>query len=291
MAILGEMNTLTVVKSLEFGVYLDGQDLGEILLPRKQVPEDCQIGDQLDVFLYHDTENRLIATIQRPLATIGEIGFMKVTAVTAVGAFLEWGIPKNLFVPFSEQQPRMNKGESHLVAVYYDEKSQRITGSARLNKFIGKEQLDLVAGQEVDIIVAKRTPAGFKVVVADAAWGLVYHSDIFQSVTVGQRLTAYIKAAREDGRFDLLLQKPGYEKVPDVADTILDALRAHGGFLPVSDDSPPAEIQRLFGISKKTFKKALGALYKSRFVTIQEDGIALTPTTDVPGSQKKGGRS
>ncbi|MBF0502133.1 MAG: GntR family transcriptional regulator [Candidatus Riflebacteria bacterium] len=272
---IGEVNTLRVVKTVDFGVYLDGGDLGEILLPGKQVPEGCEPDDMLEVFLYHDTENRLIATIQHPLAEVGEIGFLKVLAVNDVGAFLEWGIPKNLFVPFAQQQEPMKQDCSYLVAVYFDEASQRITGSTKLAKFISKDPVSLEIGQQVDLIVVNRTDIGFKTIINNKFWGFLYHSDIFQPISRGQKIQGYVRTIRDDGKVDLVLQKPGYEKIKDVAEQILDVIKAHGGSLPISDKSSAEEIKTLFGISKKTYKKAVGALFKARRITMDENGIGI----------------
>ncbi|MBF0545052.1 MAG: GntR family transcriptional regulator [Candidatus Riflebacteria bacterium] len=282
MAKLGFFNTLEVVKSLDFGVYLDGEELGEILLPRKQVPENCQIGDFLEVFLYHDTERRLIATIFRPHAALEEVGYLKVSIVNEIGAFLEWGIPKDLFVPFHEQRQEMIKGSSYLVYVYFDEISQRIVGSSKLNKFLKKNKLDLGIGQEVDLIIADRTDAGYKAIVNKKAWGFIYQSDLFKKIFEGQQIKGYIKSVREDGKFDLLLEKPGYEKVEDIANRIFMTLQKHGGFMTVNDDSPAGEIKLLFGISKKTFKKAIGLLFRQRRINFIKSGIALPGN---PGKQ------
>ena len=282
MANIGELNTLIVLKTLDFGVYLDGGNLGEILLPIKQVPQNCQIGDKLEVFLYHDTEHRLIATTYRPLAAVGEFGYLKVATVNEIGAFLEWGIPKELFVPFREQFQRMKEGYYYLVYVYLDEASQRIVGSSKLKKFLSKEPLDLEVGQEVDLIIAERTDAGYKAIINNSAMGLLYHSDLFQIISEGQRIKGFIKSAREDGKFDLVLQKPGYEKVPDVAEQILDILKSNGGVLAVSDKSPADQIMKLFGISKKTFKKAIGALFKARQISIEEKSIRLLSPEKIP---------
>ena len=275
MANIGQMNVLLVVKSVDFGVYLDGGELGEILLPKRQVPPECQIGDSLTVFLYHDTENRLIATIQKPYALIDEVGYLKVKTVNDIGAFLDWGIPKDLFVPFREQGQPMQPGNSYLVYVYFDKVSSRITGSSKLRKFLDKPWFELEVGKEVDLIIAEQTEAGFKAIINHAAWGLIFNSDVFQPLAVGDQVKGFVKAIREDGKYDLVLQKPGYEKVPGIAEQILDALQANGGFLPMNDDSSPEEIKNRFGISKKTFKKAIGALFKSRHITIEPKGISL----------------
>ncbi len=274
---IGKICALTVVKSLDFGVYLDAGDLGELLLPRRQVPDNCQIGDVLEVFIYHDTESRLITTIQKPHATVDQVGYMQVKSANDVGAFLDWGIPKDLFVPFREQSQPMRVGQSYLVYVYLDQISNRITGSSKLRKFLSKSEHTFTTGQEVDLIIAEQTDAGYKAIVDHGAWGLIFNSDVFQPLRIGQQIRGFIKTVRDDGKVDLVLQKPGYEKVSGIADQILDALSQAGGFLPFNDSTPPAEIQQRFGISKKTFKKAIGALFRERRIIIEEQGIRLKP--------------
>ncbi|MBF0407780.1 MAG: GntR family transcriptional regulator [Candidatus Riflebacteria bacterium] len=277
MASLGAICRLKVVKSVDFGVYLDGGELGELLLPKKQVPENCKINDILEVFIYHDTESRLITTTLMPAAAVGEYAWMKVSTVTEIGAFLDWGIQKNLFVPFAEQANRMKEGNSYLVHVFIDKETNRITGSSKIAKFLKDQQPNLKTGDEVDILVAERTDLGFKAIINNCARGLLFNNEIFIPVSEGLRTKAYIKACREDGKFDLILQKPGYEKVTEIADMIFAKLVNNGGFLAVTDDSPPELIKEKFGLSKKTFKKAIGALFKEKRISISDKGITVTP--------------
>lgn len=279
MAKIGVINTLQVVKLVEFGVYLDGDELGEILLPIRQVPVKCQIGNLLEVFLYHDTENRLIATTHRPHAVLNEVGYLRVETVNEIGAFLDWGIPKALFVPFNQQSRRMKEGFSYLVYVYMDEVSKRITGSTKLKKFINAKSSELTVGQKVDLIIAEQTDAGYKAIINHSTWGFIYHCHVFQTLSEGQQFPGYVHNIREDGKIDLVLQKPGYEKIPDVADQILALLTSRDGFLPLTDDSSPDEIKNLLCISKKTFKKAIGGLFKARKIAIGTDGISLVPNS------------
>lgn len=284
---LGYMNTLRVVKRVEFGVYLDGGELGEILLPRLQVPEGCVPGDSLEVFLYHDTEHRLIATIQRPLAAVGEVGFLEVRSVNDVGAFLIWGVPKDLFVPFALQAEPMREARQYLVYVYLDRVSGRITGSSRLNRHIAKVDPDLPIGQEVSLVIGPRTEEGFRAIIDHRVWGFLYNNDLFREVRMGMKVQGFVKSVREDGKVDLCLDRPGYEKVDGVAAAILDEVIRQGGTLALSDSSPAADIQRCFGVSKKTFKKALGALFKDRKVLLEPGRILLAKpgaTRDKPGS-------
>lgn len=275
MASLGLMNRLPVLKLREIGAFLDGGELGEILLPHQQLPPRCNVGDELEVFLYHDTETRLIATTFRPHAVVGEVGYLRVVTVNDIGAFLEWGIPKNLFVPFGEQKYKMNQGQSYSVCVYIDPTSGRITGSSKLQKFFDRQRLELEIGREVEAMVFGRTDLGFRAVVEHGAWGFLYHNEVFQDLQPGQRIKAFVKSVREDGKCDLILQKPGYEKIPDLADVILQALEDHDGFLPLNDNSSAEAISQRFGISKKTFKKAIGALFRERRIIIETNGIRL----------------
>lgn len=272
----GKFNTLRVVKEVDFGLYLDGKELGEILLPRRYVPEGCRPGDNIEVFLYHDSEDRLIATTQRPQAQVGDLALLRVSAVNNFGAFLDWGLPKDLLVPFREQQRRMEVGRLYLVFVYIDEASGRIAASSKLEKFITALPAGFEKGQPVNLIIADETDMGYKAVINGVAWGVLYHNEVFQKLHQGQQVPGYIKNIREDGKIDLTLQKPGYEKVADLTEKILGEIQAHGGFLDVTDKTSAERIYSLFGISKKTFKKAIGALYKARRISLEKDGIALT---------------
>ena len=276
MAEPGKINNLRVIKQLTAGMYLDGEDLGEILLPNRYIPENCRINDNLDVFVYFDSEDRIIATTQTPYAQVGETAWLKAVDITDVGAFLDWGLAKDLLVPFSEQAQPMKKDRFYLVYVYIDAESQLIAASSRLEKFIAKQSTDLIDGQAVNLIIAGQTDLGYKAVIDHKVWGILYQSELFQEVTVGQRISGWVKKVREDGKIDLSLQKPGYEKVPDLAEQIIRVIAAHGGFIEVTDKSPAEEINDMFGISKKTFKKAIGALYKSRRITLEKDRIALS---------------
>lgn len=272
---IGKTNTRTVVKSVDFGVYLDGGDAGEILLPSKYVPRGCKAGDTLDVFIYYDSEDRIIATTQEPKAMVGRFAFLRVAGVTAVGAFLDWGLPKDLLVPFSEQPVRMQENKSYIVYLYLDDRTKRIVGSAKLNRFLDKTPLIFNEGQEVELFICERTDLGWKAVINDTQRGMLFNNDVHQPLKTGQRLKGYIKKIREDGKIDLCLSKPGYEKVGDISTKILEILKAHGGFIPVTDKSSPETIYRQFKISKKTFKMAVGALYKKRLISIEKNGLKM----------------
>ena len=216
MAKIGKFNTLRVVKHVDFGVYLDAEGLGEILLPNRDVPAYCHTGDMIEAFIFRDSEDRLIATTQKPYAMVGQVAFLKVVSVTAVGAFLDWGLPKDLLVPFREQHPRMEEGHSYLVFVYLDEQSQRIAASSKLEKFLERQPIDVEEGQQVDLVIGDQTEIGYKVIINNSHWGVLYNNEVFQVLHTGQRIQGFIKKVRNDGKIDCCLQKPGYKKVDDV---------------------------------------------------------------------------
>ncbi len=278
MVATGRYNTLSVIKQKEFGVYLDGENLGEILLPARYVPDNCQIGDRLDVFVYLDSEDYLIATTDKPLAQVGDFVLLRCADVTPVGAFLDWGLPKQLLVPFSEQPVRMQKDKSYLVHIYLDNITNRIVASTKLDRFLDKEPATFKDGDAVELTIANRTDLGVKAVVNGTHWGLIHQSDLFRRLHFGQKQQGYIKHARPDGKLDLCLDKPGYGKISGLAGQVLERLKAEGGYMAVNDKTDPQVITRLFGSSKKAFKMAIGTLYKQRLIEINADGIRLTET-------------
>jgi hypothetical protein len=275
MASIGTLNELEVVKTVDFGVYLDGGFHGEILLPKRYVPENCQAGDRLEVFIYLDSEDRLVATTEKPLAIVGEFAMLKVVEVTSFGAFLDWGLMKDLLVPFREQQVKMEKGNSYLVYVYLDNESQRIVATSKLDKCLGNIPVDYEPGEEVDLIIAGKTDLGYKAIVDNSHWGVIYHNEVFKPLQPGEKLKGFIKQVRPDEKIDLRLEKPGYERIDSISQGILDQLKATGGFLPFNDKSDPDLIVKTFKTSKKNFKKAIGSLYKQHLITIEEEGIRL----------------
>lgn len=275
MAEIGVLNYLRVVKEVDFGVYLDGGEHGEILLPRRYVPANCKVNDNIMVFIYLDSEDRLIATTEKPYAMVGDFALLKVVAVNSVGAFLDWGLPKDLLVPFSKQSSNMEKGKSYIVRVYVDKQSNRIAGSTRLDRYLDNDTGSFHAGQEVELLICNQTDIGYKAIINGTHWGVLYSNEVFQSLKRGQKTEGYIKKVRDDNKIDLCLQKPGYEKVDDITETILNVLKKKGGFLPVTDKSSPEIIYKLFGVSKKTYKKAIGAIYRKRLITIENNGIKL----------------
>lgn len=275
MVEIGKMNKLKIIKKVDFGVYLDGGKLGKILLPRRDVPRKAQIGDELEVFIYLDSEDMLIATIRKPYAMVGDFARLKVVAVNSFGAFLDWGLAKDLMVPYGEQRQKMRRDRWYIVRVYLDELSQRIVASSKLDKFLDPEPTNFEIGQQVNLFVCEEHELGFRVVVEKTHWGMLYLSEIFQPVKRGQEIAGYITNLREDGKIDVSLQTPGLKKVRDISKKILQTLEEKGGKLPVSDSSSPETIYNLFGVSKKTYKKAIGTLYKKRKILIEDDFIAL----------------
>lgn len=270
----GQFNNLTVVKQVPFGIYLDGEDWGEILLPSKFVPKGTEISDSLTVFIYFDSEDKIIATTQRPLAFVGGFACLKVIDVNAVGAFMDWGLDKDLLVPRSEQQRPMDKDSSYIVHVKQDEK-ERIVASSRLDPYLNKTQPDFKAGDEVKLLVADTTPLGTKVIVNNSHWGLIHKADTFQALCYGKRIPGYIKNVREDGKLDVVLRKIGQNNIQDLTQRILDMLQNSDGFVALHDKSSAEDIQRVLGDSKKSFKSAIGQLYKRGIIDIELNGIRL----------------
>ena len=272
---LGKYNQLEVVKTVDFGVYLNGGDDGEILLPTRYVPEGCKPGDMVNVFIYLDNEERLIATTLQPKVQVDEFACLEVAWVNEYGAFLDWGLMKDLFVPFREQKLKMLKGHKYVVHAHVDEDSYRIMASAKVERYLSKEMPPYQPGEEVEVMAWQRTDLGYKVIVDNQYSGLVYQKEIFQQLEPGMKLTAYVRQVREDGKIDLTLQKDGMAKVGDFSSVLLDYIKNHDGFTPLNDKSAAEDIYETFGVSKKTFKKAVGDLYKRRLILLVEDGIRL----------------
>ena len=273
--VLGKYNQLEVVKEVDFGIYLDGGDDGEILLPSRYVPEGCKPGDVLNVFIYLDNEERLIATTLQPKVQVGEFACLEVAWINEYGAFLDWGLMKDLFVPFREQKMKMQKGRSYVIHAHVDEESYRIMASAKVERYLSKEKPDYQPGQEVEIMIWQRTDLGYKSIVENRFSGLIYQGEIFQALEPGMKLTAYIRQVREDGKIDLTLQKDGQKKVEDFSEVLLQFIKNQGGHTSLNDKSAAEDIYEAFGVSKKTFKKAVGDLYKKRLIVLEEGGIRL----------------
>ena len=273
---LGKMNRLTVVKAVDFGLYLDGGEVhGNILLPSRYVPEGTKIGDEIDVFIYLDQEERLVATTEHPLAQVGEFAYLEVAWVNQFGAFLNWGLMKDLFVPFREQKMKMQKGNRYIVHVHLDPESHRIMASAKVEKFLRHDLPPYRRGDGVDVLIWQKTDLGFKAIIDNQFGGLFYDKQIFRELHTGDRLRAYVDYVREDGKIDLILQRPGHGAATDFATILLQHLQTNGGHSPLGDKSPAEEIYNVFGVSKKVFKKAVGDLYKRHLVTIDDEGLTL----------------
>lgn len=275
MAIPGKYNTLSIIKIVDFGVYLDGGELGEILLPMKWVPEGCKPDDEIEVFIYYDSEDRVIATTMKPYAQVGEFALLKAKAVNEIGAFLDWGLEKDLLVPYREQNAKMVEGRSYLVYIYADPQGGRIAASARLERFLSKETANYQPWEEVDLILWRTTDIGYMAVVNNQHEGLLYSSEVFVDLERGQHIKGYVMKVREDGKIDLSLQKPGYEKIDGYAERLLTLLKENEGFLELNDKSPAEDIYDVCGMSKKNFKKSIGALYKQKRIQIEDTGIRL----------------
>ncbi|MGL1634452.1 CvfB family protein [Vibrio parahaemolyticus] len=273
---IGQINSLEVIKKADFGVFLDGDDYGSVLLPNKHVPEGTVLGDHIEVFLYFDSESQLAATIDKPIAQVGEWGLMKIEGINQTGAFVNWGIKeKDLLIPFSEQRARFTAGQNILVYVYTDKASGRIVGTTKFNKWLDKTPANYEVNEEVDLIIAERSQLGYKAIVNGKHWGMIFPSDVFGKLFIGKKLKGYIKQVREDGKIDLSLQKVGVAKMDDLSSKIIDLLEKKGGFLPLNDKSSPEAIFDAFRTSKGTYKKTIGGLYKQGKIVIEKDGIRL----------------
>lgn len=271
---IGRFNELEVLKKTEQGLYL-GDAVEEILLPNKYIPEGIEIGDRIRVFIYTDSEDRLIATTLTPKIQVGEFAYLQVKEVAKVGAFLDWGLEKDLLVPFKEQLQKMEAGQYYLVHMYLDEVTDRLVASSHLNKFLETKNIDLQEGQEVQVLVGPETEIGYTVIIENRYRGLIYKNQVFRKVHPGDRTSAYIKQVRPDQKIDLTLEPTGHLTIEPNAKRILERLQTEGGFLPVHDKTDPEKVKHLFNMSKKNFKKAIGLLYKQRLILITAKGIRL----------------
>ncbi len=275
MVEIGKTNQLEIAREVEFGFYLDGENLGEILLPKRYVQEGYEIGSAVEVFIYLDSEDRLIATTEKPMVEVGQFAVLEVVAVTKFGAFLNWGLTKDLLVPFREQHMKMEVGKTYVVYVYLDLESQRIAASSKVEKFLDNVPVDFEEGEEVDLIIYGQTDLGYKAIVDEASTGIVYKNEVFQKIKIGQQLKGFIKKVREDEKIDLSINKPGVERFDFHTQKVLDFLRQNNGYMSANDKTSPEIIYEMFEMSKKNFKKALGSLYKQKLVAIEEEGVRL----------------
>lgn len=272
---LGIKNTLRILRGTTVGFFLGDDEENDVLLPKKYIPEDAVVGDDIEVFIYRDSEDRIIATTLEPKIQLNEFACLQVRSVTGIGAFLDWGLEKDLFVPFREQNKKMEEGKWYVVFLYLDEETDRLVGSCKVNRYFEKENIDLEIGQEVDLLVFEETDLGLNAVINNKFKGLIYENEIFQRVKIGTRTKGFVKNIREDNRIDLSLQKQGYENVEPNAQRILEKLKANEGFLDITDKSDANYVMYQLEMSKKTFKKAVGALYRQRIIRLEEDGIYL----------------
>ncbi len=275
MVEIGKINNLQVVKSLDHGIYLDGEELGEILMPSRYVPENCQVGDSLEVFIYLDSADLLLATTETPYVMVGECAYLKVVDVNQAGAFMDWGLPKDLLVPYGEQISPLKIGQSYTVLVYLDENTNRIAATQKLDSYLSEEAQYFKPGQAVDLLIFGKTELGYKAVINNTHIGLIYKNEVFQTLTHGEKLKGFIKDIREDRKIDLCLQLPGKDARDDLNTRILNHLTKNGGISTLTDKSSPEDIYKCFAVSKKNYKKAIGALYKKRLIRIEEDKITL----------------
>ncbi|MAE20847.1 MULTISPECIES: S1 RNA-binding domain-containing protein [Pseudomonadaceae] len=277
MALIGRMNSLQVVKHTDFGLYLDGGADGEILLPKRYIPKDTpsEVEDWLNVFLYLDSEDKLIATTLKPKIQLGEFASLKVVDINRVGLFFDWGLPKDLLLPHSEEKRPLQIGDYCVIYLYLDKRTRRLTATARLDRHLDKVPANYQVGQEVDLLVVERTDLGFKAIIDGKHWGLIHKNELFKFIRSGMREKGYIKELRADGKISLSLQPIGHEAASGLAEQIIERLRAQGGVLALGDKSPPELISEHFRVSKGNFKKAIGGLYKQGLIRIHDDRIEL----------------
>lgn len=279
---IGKTNNLTILRETTAGWFLGDDDKNEVLLPISNTRTKLQVKDKISVFIYKDSENRLIATTHIPYAEIYSFAYLRVTSISEIGAFLDWGLEKDLFMPFREQKNNMEEGESYVVYIYLDEETERIIASSKIDNFISNEHLQVEVGDEVELMVFEESPLGFSCIIDKMHRGLIYHNDIYKEIQIGDELKGYIKNIRQDNLIDLSLQKPGFQNVLSSTDVILEYLEHNNGYLNLNDKSTPEEIAKQFAMSKATFKKSIGVLYRHRKVLIKEDGVYLVKEEDRP---------
>jgi predicted RNA-binding protein (virulence factor B family) len=272
---LGQLNTLEILRETPPGLFLGDDEGNDILLPNKYIPTSFEIGDKISVFAYLDSHERPVTTTLKPFMKVNEFGLLRVTALSDHGAFLDWGLEKDLFVPFKEQARDMEEGKWYVVYCYLDEETNRLVGSSKTNRFISNEELTVERFEEVDLMVSRFTDLGVEMIINQKHKGLVYNDEIFKDLKLGQKLKGAISKIREDNKIDLSLQLIGYKNIEPSGQLILDALERNGGSLPLHDKSDPEEIKKRLKMSKKTFKKAIGSLYKQEQIIITSDGIEL----------------
>lgn len=274
MVNVGEYNTLKVVKEVDFGMYLDGNP-DEILLPKRYVPAGLKIDDEINVFVYYDNEGRLIATTDRPVAIVGEIAMMQVASITPHGAFLKWGIMKDVFIPLSYMEHRMKEGDKRLVMLVIDAQTGRVTATEKIDHFLSNLELTIKINDEVDLVIFQKTDIGYKVIINSKHMGVLHYNEVFRELEIGEKLKGFIKNLRPGNKIDVSPGTKGYTRVKSEEDRIIELLRNNSGYLPYNDKSDPEAIYAFFGMSKKTFKMTLGALYKKRQIEFTQTGTKL----------------
>jgi len=287
MAQLGKRNLLTVLRSATPGLYLDGGALGEVLLPGRYIPTGAVVGGKVDVFVYRDSEDRVVATTEQPLVMVGELACLRVAGINPrVGVFLDWGLEKDLLLPLREMDGPVNPGDKVVVMVVLDERTNRLIASARFNRFLDRKPPHYHEGESVRLVVASKSPLGFNLVVNNAHRGLIYNTEITGPLKVGDVVQGYVRAIRPDGKLDLALGVAGHRRIGPMSEQVLTVLTEKGGKLPYGDDSIPEEIREVFGMSKKAFKQAIGALFKERKIVIEPDGIRLANPDFTEGNEE-----
>lgn len=272
---LGQHNTLEILRKTSVGLYLGDQEGNDILLPNKYCSPEMEIGSNIEVFVYKDHEQRWVATTLSPAVKVNEFAYLRVKSISDIGAFLDWGLEKDLFVPFREQNIKMKRGQSYVIFLYEDPQTQRLVASAKLNRFFQNDKIDIAPGSLVDLLVFETTPLGFNVIIDQRFKGLIYHADIYQKINIGDQLQGYIKLIREDGGIDISLQAKGLKRLETGAEKIIEHLKQNKGFVNLTDKSSPEEILSKFQMSKKNFKQSVGILFKQRLIRIETDGIYL----------------
>ncbi|ALS32962.1 MULTISPECIES: S1-like domain-containing RNA-binding protein [Pseudoalteromonas] len=275
MSYLGTTQTLFVKEVSNEGAYLDGHDLGEVFLPKQEIKHELEAGDSISVFIFLDNANLPTATIKKPHAQVGEYALLRVKEINSIGAFLDWGLEKDVLAPFNEQKPRMQEGHSYLVRLYLDNASKRICASNNFNRFLSKDEPQYTHLQEVDLIIAGKTDIGYKVLIEESHFGVIFYNMVFKSLFVGQKLKGFIQKVREDGKIDVVLEKPGMAKVSNLGDVIMEKLKEEGGVIALGDKSDPETIKKIFSTSKANYKKAIGGLFKLGLIEIEAKSIRL----------------
>jgi uncharacterized protein len=284
---IGKINTLAVLRETEVGLHVGDEQGNEALVPVSLLTSRHPVGSRMDVFIYTDAENRLVASPAKPYAQLHDFVYLRVTDVQEFGAFMDWGLEKDLFVPYSQQDEKMKVDEFYVVYIYLDEKTNRMVASSRIDNFVSNENMALEVGQQVDLLVYNESPLGFSAIINNKHKGLIYHNDIYQEVFIGDELKGYVKTIRPDKLIDLSFQKSGFKNVLDSTDVVIEAIEKNNGFLNLHDKSSPEEISVRLSMSKATFKKAIGILYRQRKVLIKPEGVYLVKpgeTTDAPHS-------